>query len=158
MEKDVSSSRSLTSVTFVGETLEVEQRSHVPHGLSARERKERRRVDDKKNLLVTLTSTIPPVNKADLGGSMNGVVRRQIHTEGRSDGSRTQTIHDVPTTGEGGALAGPSTGGAQSEPQGVLRLRGGHSSARRVVWTEDTVDNEGLGRKKSKSEWEVCQL
>lgn len=49
-----------------------------------------------------------------------------------------------------GAVAGPSSNAAPL--QGVLRLRGGHSSARRVVWTDDTVDNEGLGRKKSKSE------
>lgn len=47
---------------------------------------------------------------------------------------------------------------------GVLRLRGestrprsgatteaSSSRERRVVWTDDTVDNEGLGKKKSKS-------
>lgn len=49
------------------------------------------------------------------------------------------------------------------EPVGVLHLRGTNDlsrdmaqreappPARRVVWTEDTVDNEGMGKKKSKS-------
>jgi protein phosphatase 1 regulatory subunit 11 len=36
-------------------------------------------------------------------------------------------------------------------PTGTLRLRGGPRSRPRVVWSEDVVDNEGLGRKKSKS-------
>nr|KIR50437.1 hypothetical protein I312_00377 [Cryptococcus bacillisporus CA1280] len=35
-------------------------------------------------------------------------------------------------------------------PQTVLQLRAGPSTERRVVWTEETVDNEGLGKKKSK--------
>lgn len=35
-------------------------------------------------------------------------------------------------------------------PTGTLRLRGGPRSRPRVVWDEDVVDNEGLGRKKSK--------
>ena len=44
---------------------------------------------------------------------------------------------------------------------GVLRLRGTDAPQeqpprepnRRVVWTDDTVDNEGMGKKKSKSEF-----
>lgn len=35
-------------------------------------------------------------------------------------------------------------------PTGTLRLRGGPRSRPRVVWGEDVVDNEGLGKKKSK--------
>ena len=35
-------------------------------------------------------------------------------------------------------------------PVPILRLRGAHASRRRVQWTEDVVDNEGLGRKSSK--------
>ncbi|KAI5801538.1 phosphatase inhibitor-domain-containing protein [Peziza echinospora] len=35
-------------------------------------------------------------------------------------------------------------------PDGTLRLRGGPISDRRVTWGEDVIDNEGLGRKKSK--------
>ena len=38
-----------------------------------------------------------------------------------------------------------------SAPTGTLRLRGGPRDRPRVVWDEDVVDNEGLGRKKSKS-------
>ena len=36
-------------------------------------------------------------------------------------------------------------------PTGTLRLRGGPRNRPRVVWGDDVVDNEGLGRKKSKS-------
>jgi len=35
-------------------------------------------------------------------------------------------------------------------PDGTLRLRGAAVHERRVVWAEDVVDNEGLGRKSSK--------
>jgi len=35
-------------------------------------------------------------------------------------------------------------------PAGTLRLRGGPHAGPRVAWDEDVVDNEGLGRKKSK--------
>ena len=35
---------------------------------------------------------------------------------------------------------------------GVLRLRGARRTSQRVAWTEDVVDNEGMGKKKSKSE------
>ena len=35
-------------------------------------------------------------------------------------------------------------------PDGTLRLRGGPVQSRRVTWSEEVVDNESLGRKKSK--------
>jgi protein phosphatase 1 regulatory subunit 11 len=40
----------------------------------------------------------------------------------------------------------------QAPPQAILRLRGAHNpnNRRSVQWSEDVVDNEGLGRKKSK--------
>jgi protein phosphatase 1 regulatory subunit 11 len=45
-------------------------------------------------------------------------------------------------------------GASGSEPPfAVLRLRGGPVSRRRVVWDEEVVDNEHLGRKSSKSEY-----
>ncbi|EPS43222.1 hypothetical protein H072_2793 [Dactylellina haptotyla CBS 200.50] len=37
-----------------------------------------------------------------------------------------------------------------SNTDGVLRLRGVQTERRRVAWTEEVVDNEGLGRKKTK--------
>jgi protein phosphatase 1 regulatory subunit 11 len=47
--------------------------------------------------------------------------------------------------------AGPSTANnPRSPPVGVLKLRGG-PRRQRVMWTDETVDNEGMGRKKSKS-------
>ncbi|CAO1638571.1 unnamed protein product [Sympodiomycopsis kandeliae] len=89
---------------------------------------------------------------------MNGHLRtadRSSRTTGASDGSRTITIHDVPTPegGDGDAGAGSSQGPGTID--GVLRLRGARSQheeqdRRRVVWTDDTIDNEGIGKKKSK--------
>lgn len=38
-------------------------------------------------------------------------------------------------------------------PDGTLRLRGGPIQDRRVTWGEDVIDNEELGRKKSKGEF-----
>lgn len=89
---------------------------------------------------------------------MNGYTRtahRSNYTTGASDGSRTLTIHDVPTPEDDDSGAGPSSH-SQRPADGVLRLRGarGDGSNRRVVWTDDTVDNEGMGKKKSKSECE----
>lgn len=65
-------------------------------------------------------------------------------------GSRTITVTDAqPREAPQPDGASPSTHVA---PQaGVLRLRGGPRSTQRVVWREDVVDNEGCGKKSSKS-------
>ena len=65
-------------------------------------------------------------------------------------GSRTTVITDAQPR------EAPHGGGASSStrvtPQGgVLRLRGGPRSTQRVVWREDVIDNEGSGKKSSKS-------
>jgi protein phosphatase 1 regulatory subunit 11 len=62
-------------------------------------------------------------------------------------GSRTLTQTANPARGAGG----DTNNGEPSEPVGVLKLRGGPSRRQRVVWSEGTVDNEGMGKKKSKS-------
>jgi len=62
-----------------------------------------------------------------------------------SGSSRTLTQTNAPTRPTGTNHAGPS------EPTGVLKLRGGPSRRQKVVWSEETVDNEGMGKKKSKS-------
>ncbi|KZV67335.1 hypothetical protein PENSPDRAFT_688235 [Peniophora sp. CONT] len=59
------------------------------------------------------------------------------------DGSRTITITPTPAPEEGSGNAGPDIAG-------VLRLRGARQPGPRVQWTEDVVDNEGMGKKKSK--------
>ncbi|ODN94180.1 hypothetical protein L198_05031 [Cryptococcus wingfieldii CBS 7118] len=48
--------------------------------------------------------------------------------------------------------AGPSNSAQQptQPPVGTLRLRGGPLQEKRVVWSKETVDNEGMGKKKSK--------
>jgi protein phosphatase 1 regulatory subunit 11 len=60
-------------------------------------------------------------------------------------GSRTQTI--TPTPSQPG-----SNPGDERDPRiGVLKLRGGPVRRQKVAWKEGTVDNEGMGKKKSKS-------
>lgn len=70
-------------------------------------------------------------------------------------GSRTLTISRSATPDLARAGTAPTTASeseaVESPPVGVLRLRGG-PTRRRVVWRDDTVDNEGMGKKKSKSE------
>lgn len=63
-----------------------------------------------------------------------------------SDGSRTVTVTPTPTPDDHAPEAGPSTGTV-----GTLRLRARAMPGTRVQWSEETVDNEGLNRKKSKS-------
>lgn len=80
-----------------------------------------------------------------------------------SHGSRTMTIDQTPAANNGAEGAG------NDSPMGVLRLRGHRLSeanadagsgtttqrGRRVAWSEDTVDNEGLGKKKTKSMYAI---
>jgi len=80
--------------------------------------------------------------------------RRPGQTAAGTYASRTLTIHETPTPegeGDDGSGAGGQAG-QNGREQSVLRLRGGNLDSRRVVWTDETVDNEGMGRKKSKSE------
>jgi protein phosphatase 1 regulatory subunit 11 len=84
---------------------------------------------------------------------INAYSDRPGQTASRADGSRTITIHDVPTGEEGrgdDAGQGSSQEAGRQNEAGVLRLRGG-GNTRKVVWSEETVDNEGMGKKKSKS-------
>ncbi|KAL2112481.1 hypothetical protein VUR80DRAFT_7478 [Thermomyces stellatus] len=57
-----------------------------------------------------------------------------------------QTNHAPATQTQ--TVAAPEQSPAPPAP--ILRLRGAHTSRRRVQWTEDVVDNEKLNRKKSK--------
>ena len=78
-----------------------------------------------------------------------------------NDGSRTITIRDSQPREEGdeGADNVNSDGVDQTgRDVGVLRLRGGPSNQPRVSWKEDVVDNEGMGNKKSKSEWGLFEF
>lgn len=77
-------------------------------------------------------------------------------TSAPTDGSRTLTLdptqHDDDDAGHDNEdgnrnRAGPSNAG-------VLRLRGSAMPGRGVQWKSDVVDNEFLGRKKSKSQCE----
>ncbi len=65
-------------------------------------------------------------------------------------GSHTQTLTSTPTPGS----AAVTDDEGHSDVVGVLKLRG-ERTGRKVQWENDTVDNEGLGRKKSKSEWRL---
>jgi hypothetical protein len=80
-----------------------------------------------------------PLSSEELlqGSNMSGNAR---DTSSTASGSRTTLVtqNDVP-----------------AQTDGLLRLRASSASnveSRRVIWSEDTVDNEHLGKKKSKSE------
>jgi len=65
------------------------------------------------------------------------------------EGSRTVVaVQNAAEQRDASAL--PELDGALAPPAGTLRLRGGPRNGPRVAWNEDVVDNEGLGRKKSK--------
>lgn len=66
-------------------------------------------------------------------------------TSAPGDGSRTITITPTPS-GEEGAE------GSSSGTVGTLRLEPKKKASPRVAWDEGVVDNEGCGKKKSKSE------
>ena len=75
------------------------------------------------------------------------------------EGSRTALVVQN-STEQRDASALPELSGALAPPAGTLRLRGGPRNGPRVAWDEAVVDNEGLGRKKSKSTYltlERCQ-
>lgn len=63
----------------------------------------------------------------------------------------------APREDDGGAGSAGEDGGVSS---GTLRLRAGTSrrGGNRVVWDENVVDNEGAGKKKSKSELWVWSM
>lgn len=63
-------------------------------------------------------------------------------------GSRTLTTTATPA--DGGAPAADES--ENPRDVGALRLRGRAMPTQRVQWTQETVDNEGLNRKKSKSQ------
>lgn len=75
-------------------------------------------------------------------------------TSAPTDGSRTMVLHDSQPLEEGPDLVGSGDEEERDGESGVvgtLSLRGGPRSRQRVAWTEDVVDNEGMGKKKSKS-------
>lgn len=77
--------------------------------------------------------------------------------ESNNPPSGSQTITSSPTTDEQDQEGSGSASGSGREREngteiGVLRLRGGPVRRQRVVWAEEVIDNEGMGRKSSKSE------
>ena len=67
------------------------------------------------------------------------------------EGSRTALVVQSPAEQ-------PEHSGALAPPAGTLRLRGGPRNGPRVAWDEAVVDNEGLGRKKSKSTYLALEI
>lgn len=78
-------------------------------------------------------------------------------------GSRTMTITPTIDSEAGPSTTSPPSSRSETPSSvGVLRLRGAPTRRQRVMWTTDTVDNEGMGKKKSKSkksiEWKLTRL
>jgi protein phosphatase 1 regulatory subunit 11 len=69
---------------------------------------------------------------------------RRPQTSAPGDGSRTITVRDSQPVPEDGSAGQPAD-------SNILRLRGGPRSRPRVMWDADVIDNEGCGKKKSKS-------
>ncbi|WWC89198.1 uncharacterized protein L201_004116 [Kwoniella dendrophila CBS 6074] len=63
----------------------------------------------------------------------------------RQQGSSAGGTAQIET--EAGPSRSPTT---EQPPNGVLKLRGGPTKKQKVVWSDETVDNEGMGKKKSK--------
>ena len=82
---------------------------------------------------------------------MQAATRRRPQTSAPGDGSRTITIHDNGVGEQDDEGSNPDAAGPSGGSTGVLRLRGGPRSRPQVAWQDDVVDNEGFGRKKSKS-------
>jgi len=78
--------------------------------------------------------------------------RQRPTTSAPSDGSRTITLLDSQPREEDDREESSSSHDERDGEYtiGVLRLRGGPSTRGRVRWAGDTVDNEGMGKKKSK--------
>ena len=85
-----------------------------------------------------ICATIMNAGTSTPNPSRHGTPTAQV-AHAQPGGSQTQTATVEPAV-------------PASAPQGVLRLRGAPArNAPRVTWTEDVVDNEGCGKKKSKS-------
>ena len=82
---------------------------------------------------------------------MYTATRNGPSTSSPGDGSRTMTITNNPTREETGDEQGDEPEGSQII--GTLRLRTGRHPGPRVAWDEDVIDNEGFGKKKSKSKY-----
>ena len=79
--------------------------------------------------------------------------RARPSTRGAEHGSRTLTLNETrPEDADRGASSADEASTSNSNIAGVLRLRGGPSvNAPRVQWDTEVIDNEGMGKKKSKS-------
>lgn len=90
----------------------------------------------------------PFLHSTSLSDCQIGIMAQRPSDRPAAHGSRTTTVEHTPEV-----EAGPSRGPSESTPVlGVLKLRGAPLKKQRVVWSEETVDNEGMGKKKSKSE------
>ncbi|KAJ1941204.1 Type 1 phosphatases regulator ypi1 [Linderina pennispora] len=68
-------------------------------------------------------------------------------------GSRTRMLGGPGTPSHGSRTMVISTSSREESPEGILHLRGHERrspAGNRVQWTDDTVDNEHMGKKKSK--------
>ena len=82
---------------------------------------------------------------------MYTATRNGPSTSAPGDGSRTLTITNNPTREEDGDEQGDDSEGGQVI--GTLHLRTTRQTGPRVAWDDDVIDNEGFGKKKSKSKF-----
>lgn len=82
---------------------------------------------------------------------MYTATRNGPSTSAPGDGSRTLTITNNPTREDNDDEQGDDPEGGHII--GTLRLRTTRLTGSRVAWDEDVIDNEGIGKKKSKSKF-----
>ncbi|KAL8293025.1 hypothetical protein RQP46_000719 [Phenoliferia psychrophenolica] len=71
-------------------------------------------------------------------------------TQDANHGSRTLTVNETSADDATPSGSTPSASASATTSAGVLRLRGRAINSAKVQWEDDVVDNEFLGRKKSK--------
>lgn len=96
------------------------------------------------NFIVVLSPHFSPRISPTMASTAHGP-RPETH------GSRTMTVTPTTDSEAGPSTSSPPASREETPEVGVLRLRGGPTRRQRVMWTTDTVDNEGMGKKKSKS-------
>jgi protein phosphatase 1 regulatory subunit 11 len=104
-------------------------------------------------MLTQSTTRINYAFRILLSSMANTAGRAGSSTSTPNDASRTITLHDSQPSPDDDA---GNPFGVNGDVVGTLRLRGAHRSDRpRVAWADEVVDNEGMGKKKSKS---ACRL
>lgn len=108
--------------------------------------------DPQPKAMEFLEEAQPSVLNNDYDGTTAMTESTSQQRRPETHGSRTLTVN--PTTDSANASATEEASDSREgtpSSVGVLRLRGGPVRRNHVAWSSETIDNEGMGKKKSKS-------